>query len=69
MVLGGILQGSILEQILFNLLINNLMLFINKTELCNFADDTTLYKCSSNYKEANQKLYNDTHIVLNWFRI
>ena len=69
MILGGIPQGSILEQILFNLLINNLMLFINKTELCNFADDTTLYKCSLNYKEANQKLYNDTHIVLNWFRV
>ena len=29
-----------------------------------FADDTIIYSCSLNYKEAAHKLSNDTHIVL-----
>ena len=43
--------------------------FIQETKLCNFADDTTIYSFLSNYKEAAQKLFNDTHIVLNWFKV
>ena len=45
------------------------MFFMQETEVCNFADDTTIYSCSSNYEEATQKLSADTHLVLNWFRI
>ena len=29
----------------------------------NFADDTTIYACSLNYKETHRKLSDDTHIV------
>ena len=45
------------------------MSFIQKTETCNFADDTTIYSCSPNFEEATLKLSNDTHLILNWFRI
>ena len=45
------------------------MFFIQETEVCNFADDTTIYSCSPNYEEATQKLSNETHLILNWFRI
>ena len=68
-ILRGVPQGSILGPILFNLFINDLMFFIQETEVCNFADDTAIYSCSSNYEEATQKLSADTHLVLNWFRI
>ena len=68
-ILRGVPQGSILCPILFNLFINDLMFFIQETEVCNFADDTAIYSCSSNYEEATQKLSADTHLVLNWFRI
>ena len=45
------------------------MFFIQETEVCNFADDTTIYSCSPYFEEATLKLSNDTHLILNWFRI
>ena len=45
------------------------MFFIQETEVCNFADDATIYSCSPNIEEATLKLSNDTHLILNWFRI
>ena len=68
-ILRGVPQGSILGPILFNIFINDLIFFIQETEVFNFADDTTIYSCSLNYKEAAHKLSNDTYIVLNWFKV
>ena len=65
----GVPQGSILGPSPFNIFINDLIFFIQETEVCNFADDTTIYSCSLNYIEAAHKLSNDTHIVLNWFKV
>ena len=40
-----------------------------QTEVCNFADNTTIHSCSPNFEEATLKLSNDTHLILNWFRV
>ena len=68
-ILRGVPQGSILGPILLNIFINDLIFFIQETEVCNFADDTTIYSCSLNYKDAAHKLSNDTHTFLNWFKV
>ena len=49
-------QGSVSEPLLFNILINDLFLAIEDDDLCNFADDNTLYKCYKSVDEAKQKI-------------
>ena len=36
-------QESILGPILFNIFINNIFMIIEQSDICNFADDNTLY--------------------------
>ena len=44
-VILGVTQESILETILLNIFTNDLLLFINEKDVCNFANDKILYKC------------------------
>ena len=55
-ILRGVPQGSILGPILLNLFANDLMFFIQETEVSNFADDATIYSYSPNFEEATLKL-------------
>ena len=44
----GILQGSTLSLLLFNIFVNDLFFFSAKREICSFADDNSLYSCGMN---------------------
>ena len=64
----GIPQVSILGPILFNVFINDLLLFIKETYICNFADDTTLYACGQELDTISFKLEIETNRAMQWLK-
>ena len=65
----GVPQGSILGPLLFNVFINDIFIFIEKTEACNFADDNTIYDCGKDLSNILENLKHDLKILLKWFRL
>ena len=49
--------------------INGIFMFIEKTEVCNFADDNTIYDCGEDLSNILENLKHDLKILLKWFRI
>jgi hypothetical protein len=65
-IIKGVPQGSILGPLLFNIFINDLLSIIEKTDICNFADDNSLYSCEGTLFEVVSNLKHDLSKVLNW---
>ena len=65
----SVLQGSILGPLFFNIFITDIFVFIEKSKICNFADDNTIYDCGEDLSNILENLKHDLKILLTWYRI
>ena len=42
--------------------------FVEKTDICNFADDNTIYNCTKSINDVIENLQSDLKIALKWFK-
>ena len=66
-VTAGVPQGSIDCSLLFNLFINNLVLFLDTTVLSNYADDNNLYAIGDEKEKTKKTLSKDFQTIIIWF--
>ena len=67
-ILLGVPLGSILGPLLFNIFLNDKLRFVEKTKICNFADDNTIYSCANSVNNVIEDLQSDLNIALKWFK-
>ena len=65
----GISIGLILGPLLFNIFINDIFIIIEETNICNFADDNSIYACDTTLSKILKRLEHDIKNVLYWFEI
>ena len=66
-ILNGVPQGSVLGPLLFNIFINDLFLFVDKSEVCNYADDNSLSVADISIEKIINALESDINILEKWF--
>ena len=66
--LSGVPQGSILGAILFNIFINDLILFLENSDIINFADDNTVSAMANTIPDLLKILESESDVAIKWFQ-
>ena len=53
--------------LLFNIFINDIFSVLTTCDMCNYADDNTLYTYSRDFHQVQEELKKDFEILENWF--
>ena len=64
---AGMLQGFIDGLLLFNIVINDVVLYLSETFLRNYSDDNVLYSIGKELDIFKEKLRKDFKVVTDWF--
>ena len=67
-ILSGVPQSSILGPILFNIFLNDLFLYIKKSDLHSFADDNNTTATCNTLTEVLKTLEQESESAVGWFR-
>ena len=66
-VITGIPKGTIIGSLLFKIILNDIFVFISKCQLCNYADNNSLYKSGKIMQKIKTELEMDFMILHKWF--
>ena len=66
-VLNCVPQGSILRPLLFNILLNDIFISLQKCDLASYADDSKLYTSDKSISNVVNSLSHDFTILSKWF--